>query len=77
VLVCPGQVKFIRDDERFSDPALPVRLQFFLTSLRTPGDATDIAQDLETFFEDDPSLMAFARWLRVSAKYCCKYRLSW
>ena len=67
---------FIRDDTRLHDSRLPACLQFLNFNLHTPKNAIEIADALHEYFENDYNLMDFARWLKITSKYCFRYRLS-
>jgi hypothetical protein len=63
-------------EERVGQP-FPGILHDIDWSVRTRADAIESADGLETFFADDEPMIKFARWLRLSAKYCTTYELSY
>ena len=68
---------FIRDDTRFHNPRLPACLQYLNFNLHNPENAIKIADALHEYFENDNNLMDFARWLKITSKYCFRYRFSY
>jgi hypothetical protein len=89
---CMHYCNFIRDDSRFTNPrfhaalckrlgkekdAFPDCLQNICWNLTTREDAVEIADALGEFFPDDHSLVDFADWLRITAKCCSTYELSY
>jgi hypothetical protein len=80
---------FIKDDERFTNrryrellekknnKTFPLCLEDINWKLRTKENALEIAKGLEDFFPDDIKLQKFAKWLRITAKYCSTYELSY
>jgi hypothetical protein len=89
---CTYSSSFIRDDVRFSNTrfhavlckrlgkekdAFPECLYNICWSLRTKEDAVEIADALGEFFPDDDDLVHFADWLRITAKCCSTYELSY
>lgn len=80
---------FIRDDKRFANPRFirileqkhnkpfPDVLENMNWCIRSPLDAIEAADGIETFFGDDEDLMDFARWLRAAAEHCRTWELSY
>ena len=83
------KTNFIRDDARMNDrcynkilekkynrpfPECLTNINWYLNNAK---DAIEIADELANFFADDEELMYFADWLRITAKYCDIYELSY
>jgi hypothetical protein len=89
---CTHDSNFMRDDDRFvnrryqamlckrlgkDNDAFPSCLGHICWGLRTCDDAIEIAQALDDFFADDEDLVGFAKWLRITARCCSTYELSY
>ncbi len=72
---------YIRDHKLLNSddpdcPDLPFHVIMCLSVIRTPEDATLVANDLRKYLPDDEYLMYFADWLEHTSKYCYAYRLN-
>lgn len=71
---------FIRDDPRFLDRHfsryLPQCLTFIHSYIQTAEDAIEVAESIETFFDEDDRYLSFAEWLRTTSPFCVLYELS-
>jgi hypothetical protein len=80
---------FIRDDARLTNrryhamvesrlgKPFPSCLTDINWGVRSRKDALEVADAIDEFFKDEKRFEYFAQWLRVTAKYCSTYELSY
>lgn len=72
-------VAFILQDIRLQSPirrgCCKIKRNIHVACIRTVKDAIVTAHDLRMEYDNDDSLMLFAGWLQVTARFCLQYRI--